>query len=280
MAIQKKTTIFISIFITILLIVAVVFYLSNNQKQEIKVVESIPQENIASPPLPEKVVEAVQIPVIVTEKSETKAPEENNTEDKAIEKEILPSLHDSDPIVSKSALTLSTAGDYSKQLAKDDVLRGFVVFIDNLAQGEVLSGFSPLLKPDAPFEVIETPDSIFLDPKSFKRFDAYTNILDKLDLTLVIQQYKRFLPLINDAYQEMGYEKGDFNDTLLNAIDMINETPIIKTQIELIAPSAMYKFKEPQLESLNNTQKLMIRMGPNNLETIKKKLAELRLKLK
>lgn len=194
-------------------------------------------------------------------------------------KEVLPSLYESDELVLNSAIALSSAKESPKLLEKVDILHSFVVFTDHIAQGEVISNFSPVIKPEAPFTVYDDHGAIYLDTKSYQRYDAYANIIDQLDVDAVVAQYKRFLPLIDADYQEMGNENGTFTDALVLAIDNINETPIISTEIELVAPSAMYQFSDTHLENLNNAQKLMIRMGPENIKKIQRKLAELKKKL-
>lgn len=194
-------------------------------------------------------------------------------------KEILPSLNKSDKIVLLSASTLSTAQNFSKKLVENNVISRFVVFTDNLSRGAILGGFSPLLKPQGQFLKYDKNGSMFLSPAGYKRYNSYANIINKLNLRIVMKEYRRFMPLIDKAYNEIGYDKGEFTETLIEAINNINSAPIIKYKIKLVAPSAMYKFANSKLEGLNHVQKQMIRMGPYNTRIIQTKLAKLKKKL-
>ena len=55
---------------------------------------------------------------------------------------------------------------------------------------------------------------------------------------------------------------------------MLN-APIIREPIALVAPSAMYKFADPELEALPDAQKLIMRMGPDNILKLKTKLQQI-----
>jgi hypothetical protein len=57
------------------------------------------------------------------------------------------------------------------------------------------------------------------------------------------------------------------------------ETPIIFYQLELTLPSVMYQYADEHLESLPDTQKLLLRMGPDNLQMIKFKLRQIQNEL-
>ena len=52
-----------------------------------------------------------------------------------------------------------------------------------------------------------------------------------------------------------------------------------KSSMALIQPSVMYKFADPELESLPDTDKLLLRLGKDNLLVMKSVLLELHEKL-
>jgi len=87
------------------------------------------------------------------------------------------------------------------------------------------------------------------------------------------------MPLIDQAYMELGYDAGTFNQTLVTAIELMLEAPVIRSPIELVAPSAMYQFKDQELEQLPAAQKLMIRIGPDNATQLRPKLQQIQISL-
>ena len=82
--------------------------------------------------------------------------------------------------------------------------------------------------------------------------------------------------MFQQSYQTLGYPDGYFNDRLIEVIDHLLATPVVKDPIRLIQPKALYLFADPALEALSAGRKILIRTGPTNAERIKKILREYR----
>ncbi|WP_084605251.1 DUF3014 domain-containing protein [Psychromonas aquimarina] len=236
-------------------------------------VEEPPQ--VVEPPAVVVQVEPQPAPPAVDEQPQItgKAPQETQAPDK------LPSLNNSDSIVLTSAQQLSPLPEYAPKLAEQDIIRNFVVFIDNFSSGDLLSRFSPLTKPSENFSVVKRDNEIYLNEQSYRRYDIYVDIINSMDVDYAMAQYRRLKPLFNEAYQEIGYPENSFDSTLYNAIDNVLNAPVIREPIKLIAPSAMYKFADPELEALSSADKLMIRMGPSNILKLRSKLQQIQIAL-
>jgi hypothetical protein len=92
----------------------------------------------------------------------------------------------------------------------------------------------------------------------------------------MVELYKRFYPLFQEAYIDLGYPQRYFNDRVIEVIDHLVETPEIEETIVLIRPHVLYEFADPNLEKLSSGQKILIRMGNENALKAKKFLGELR----
>jgi len=184
-------------------------------------------------------------------------------------------LNQSDPIALNSVKQVSPNPINIALLIPQDMIRNFVVFIDNLSRGDIIAYFSPVIRPKQAFNIINVNNKIYLDKKSYQRYDIYANLIDSIDIDEALAQYRILKPFIDEAYHEIGYTDKGFLNKLNQSIDLIVDAPIINYQIELVAPSAMYQFADPQLESLNDVQKLLIRMGPNNTFKIQEKLKQI-----
>jgi hypothetical protein len=90
------------------------------------------------------------------------------------------------------------------------------------------------------------------------------------------ESYRRHYPLFQEAWRQMGYADGEFNDRLLEIIDELLATPQVADPVDLIKPEAFYLFSDPELEALPAGQKILIRMGNANAERVKSKLSEIR----
>jgi len=192
----------------------------------------------------------------------------------------LPSLDNSDSLALTSAHQLSSVPTYQSLFIPENIIRNFVVFIDNFSRGELLTNFSPLIKPNERFTVLKVEKQMYLNPKSYQRYNRYADIIAAIDVDFALRQYRTLKPLFSQAYQEIGYSELSFIDTLDDAIEEVLDTPVITKPIALVAPSAMYKFADPQLEALSDTQKLIIRMGPDNTLKLKDKLQQIQQALR
>ena len=100
--------------------------------------------------------------------------------------------------------------------------------------------------------------------------------MQKTDAKQLAALYFHFYPLFQQAYQNLGYPNGYFNDRLVATIDNLLAAPDVTGDIALVRPNVMYQFADPKLERLSAGQKPMLRMGPANAGIVKTKLRELR----
>jgi len=238
-------------------------------------------ETMSTDPLVEKQVSTQNDVLPILETTQPLLQQNNTALNKASIKaekveyiEPLPELQDSDQFVFEN-FNIS-----DKQIfAPLDLIRNSVVFIDNFSKGELVGKFSPLKKPTTPFLIEKNQQSIIIAPESYQRYDIYAQTISQIDVDSFMTLYTRLTPLINQAYQDIGYPHGSFNSTINKAISEVLDTPIIRYDIKLKADSVTYKFADENLELLPDTQKLMLRMGPDNLQSIQNKLEQIQSEL-
>ena len=114
---------------------------------------------------------------------------------------------------------------------------------------------------------------------SYGRYDALVAQLYYADIDKAYDTYRRFYPLFQKAYEQLGYPDAYFNDRLVEVIDHLLATPVPAGPIVLVRPNVLYEFADPDLEALSSGQKLMLRMGPSNSATLKRLLEKLRARL-
>ncbi|BAJ04060.1 DUF3014 domain-containing protein [Shewanella violacea] len=232
----------------------------------IEVAEIIPQEPVITPiDIPEPVIPE---PVESVEAAIEIKPE--------VQVEALPSLSNSDGYIHKKTVELSDGMSIESLLVERDLIRHFVVFVDNLAQGELARKVSPLKAPDRVFTVSDITNKTYINPDSYHRYDLYADFIVNLDEQQLAATYKELTPLMGEAFEELGYGEMSFNQRMLEAIDIMLAAPIIELPIELDGVSVNYQFVDPQLEALPNAQKFLIRMGPENTKKVKAALRKLK----
>ena len=96
------------------------------------------------------------------------------------------------------------------------------------------------------------------------------------DPEAIAATYRRFYPVLQKTYVEIGYPDGYFNDRVIEVIDHLLLTPNPAEPILLVRPVVLYQFADEELEALSSGQKLLIRMGGENAATIKQVLQKLR----
>ncbi|MEL4282777.1 MULTISPECIES: DUF3014 domain-containing protein [Shewanella] len=193
----------------------------------------------------------------------------------AIPEEVVPSLPESDAFVHQKALAIINNNVVGSSLVNQDLARQFVVFVDNLAQGDLARKVSPVKGPEKLFTVSEITSKVYLNPESYHRYDAYATVIANMDEQTLMHTYKQLTPLFDEAFAELGYSNAKFNDRMLQAIKIMLAAPIIEEPIELSSISVNYRFVDPNLEALPSAQKLMIRMGPENTRKVKAALRKL-----
>ena len=99
---------------------------------------------------------------------------------------------------------------------------------------------------------------------------------DALDTKRAVEMYTRFYPLFQQAYVDLGFPNGHFNDRFVEVIDHLLATPEVKGPVQLVVPHVLPEYADPTLQERSTGQKLLIRMGPENAARVKAKLRELR----
>ena len=246
-------------------------------------------EPVIPPPVEVTIVEPVPEPEVIIEKVMEKVIEEAPAvaiievePDPAVEP--LPELNESDSWVQKKLADLTWRKELLKLMVNDDMIRRFVVFTDNFSQGILAYEHSPFITPKTSFTAItdnslEGKPQLLWDENSYKRFSIYVDLIRTFDSETLVQWYISLKPLIDEAYEELGYPDEDFTPVLRDAIVKVLDMELPKEAIELNRPSVMYRYKSESLESLDDTEKLLLRIGKQNLLVIKSVLLEINDKL-
>jgi hypothetical protein len=189
--------------------------------------------------------------------------------------EPLPPLDVSDVFVRAAAREISRHPSFALWLAQEDLIRLFVVSVDNIAEGLTPRKHLPFLGPQAKFLVLGSGPDLRIDPSGYRRYDRIADVVSSLDAEGCAALYFRVKPLIQSSYHEMGYPGLDFDDRLDQAIAEVLAIPVAPEAPALVEEVLRYEFADPELEALTDAQKHLLRMGPRNVQRIQHKLREL-----
>jgi hypothetical protein len=193
-----------------------------------------------------------------------------------------------DAVTPESALTrLFGRKTVLSMFQLDGFARRFVATVDNLARAHASSRLWPVTPPDGRFSVLQADGGEVISPDNGLRYTPYVLLLETVDLRQAAEAYRSLYPLMQQAYEDLGYPKAYFNDRLVDVIDHLLATPEptgpiavkmqeIKGPVRPERPWVLYQFSDPWLESLSAGQKMLLRMGPVNERRVKAKLVEIR----
>lgn len=198
----------------------------------------------------------------------------------------LPDLNSSDSLVIEKLPDITWRKELLKLLVTEDLIRRFVVFTDNFAQGSLSYDHSPFIVPVERFFANEVSNdeqsnqaSWQWDESSARRFSLYVDLLRSMDSGELVSFYYEIKPLIDQAYQELGYPEEDFTQVLQASIIRVLDMQMPEHVPQLTRPSVMYKFQDEELEGLDDADKLLLRIGKENILVIKSVLLEINDKL-
>ena len=192
----------------------------------------------------------------------------------------LPPLDDSDSYFELALGGVLGAG-IDDLLVEAGLIDRFVATVDNLTRKHVAESIRPFKRLPGTFIADRAGgNKLFtISPENFARYAGLVDQLANADMDVIIDTYRRFYPLLQQAYVRLGYPNGYFNDRAIEVIDHLLETPEADAPIMLVRPNVLYEFADPELEALSSGQKLLLRTGKRNTIRIKSFLTTLRSRL-
>lgn len=190
----------------------------------------------------------------------------------------LPALEDSDAAAQEALGGLLGGLDPANLFQLKNLIRRIVATIDNLPREKVSTRISVLRPVPGPFVTAGQGTALALSPANYARYAPYVRAVQAADAARLAAAYAHLYPLFQQAYADLGYPDGYFNDRLVQVIDNLLAAPAAPTP-RLAQPNVLFTYADPELESLSAGQKMMLRMGPENAAIVKDKLRELRVQV-
>ena len=194
----------------------------------------------------------------------------------AVENKPLPALAESDTAATEALAGLLPQNRLPDFLVPKSLIRHIVATVDNLPRDKVSMNLWPVKPAPGTFSVANTRDGQVIALENSARYAPYVRWMESLDTQKLAALYVRFYPLFQDAYKELGYPKGYFNDRLVAVIDHLLAAPEVSGAIRVEQPKVLFEFADPVLKSTSAGQHIMLRMGNENAQKVKAKLRALR----
>ncbi len=191
----------------------------------------------------------------------------------------LPALDASDSSLQSALAELFGTGQLDVFFNLKDLVRRAVATIDNLPRESVAPRLMIARPISGRFVTAGEPTDLTIAADNYSRYSPFVTFAAAFDAKKLVAIYVQFYPLFQQAYQDLGYPHGYFNDRLIAVIDNLLAAPDVPGPVRLVQPQLMYQFADPELEARSAGQKILIRAGSGNATVLKAKLREIRTEL-
>lgn len=188
----------------------------------------------------------------------------------------LPSLDASDAPLAQRLAGLLGAKPWRTLFVPEAIIRRIVATVDNLPRQDAPVKMWPVHPAGGWLATAGADETLSIAPENARRYAAYAAVLRAADITALAALYRDFYPLFQQAYVELGYPQGYFNDRLIVAIDDLLATPEPAAPLRLVQDKVRYRFADADLDRRSAGQKILLRIGVEHARLAKQRLAELR----
>jgi len=193
----------------------------------------------------------------------------------------VPPLNESDPLVRTLVRALSDSPVVVGWLSTDGLIRSFTVAVANIAEGTAPKKPLNALRPTMSFRVLDRGGKSYIEPRNYDRYTPLAAAIGAIDPTAAAKLYTTLKPRIEEAYAELGSPDRRFDQVLEQAIVTLLRTPTPDGPVQVASSDEGigYTFADRRLENLSDSQKPLLRMGPNNARIVKNKLRDIAIAL-
>lgn len=162
---------------------------------------------------------------------------------------------------------------------RPDVIQRIVATVDALPGKQLSRKILPMKLPDGSFKVAEAHGSTVISADNSARYAPYLKAVEQVDTPVLVRWYVRHYPMFEQAYRQLGYPGGHFNDRLVAVIDNLLATPEMKTAPVLVPYKGGWAYANRNLETLSAGQKMLLRLTPSEQARLRTRLREVRAAL-
>jgi hypothetical protein len=203
----------------------------------------------------------------------------------------LPTLDKADAAFNRALVDLLGRKAVASFFNIDGFTNRVVATVDNLAREGAAAELWPVRPVPGGFDTEPVAGGTAISDRNAHRYAAMVRMVEAFNTRRAVALYVRFYPLLQRAYEEIGYPGKYFNDRVVEVIDHLLATPeipaaIMVKRVALTAPTAntgtpspvggLYQYQDPTLEARSAGQKIMLRVGPANARKLKAKLVDIR----
>ena len=178
----------------------------------------------------------------------------------------LPSLRESDPFVREKVSGWALPSIW---LDNESLISRYMTLVTSVASGELPRRQLGFLAPKIGFKVFRDGEKIFVNPENYRRFDGLVDSIEALPVGRLARLLRELDPLFRLSVRQLGMRESP-ETLMLKALDRLIMVPVVPDKVELVQSVVVFEFVDPGLEELPEFEKQLIRMGPMNVERLRK----------
>ncbi len=191
----------------------------------------------------------------------------------------LPALDDSDTVARDAIEAILNSDAFVRLLVPNAIIRHIVATVDSLPRKVLVERIRPIKPVPGLFATESGIRGASIARINADRYATLVKAAESIDTERLVEFYVRLYPLFQQAYLELGYPRGYFNDRLISVIDHLLAAPEISTPVHVSQPKVLYEFVDPELADLSAGHKILVRVGLDNELRLKAKLRGIRTAL-
>lgn len=190
----------------------------------------------------------------------------------------LPGLGDSDSALFEALAQLLDRAQLESLVVPEFIIQRVVASVDNLPRRSLPARMHPV-RPTPGVFAVEAGEPPRLAAANHERYAERLSQLEGVGTGPLVDLYVQWYPRFQQAYRELGYPEGHFNDRLVEVIDHLLAAPEPEGPLELVRTEHGYAYADPGLEEASVGHRAMFRIGPENAARLKAWLRELRVEV-
>jgi hypothetical protein len=157
-------------------------------------------------------------------------------------------------------------------------VRKWVAMAVLLSEGDLISKNRPIAYPMEPFKVNKQGGRLSMSEANFSRANELIDAIIRIPPQKLAAYYRQWSPVLEKSYEELGME-GSFHTHFVSLIDRALATQSLSRPPELSQPHVLYTYSDEELEKASDINKLMWRLGPDNMKKVQAYLVEFKAAL-
>ncbi|MBR6470802.1 MAG: DUF3014 domain-containing protein [Victivallales bacterium] len=189
-----------------------------------------------------------------------------------------------DTVITKTVLTaeellarapgFSDSAVWAKLLGQTTPVMRIVKAIDAVANGERPVAALDFLRTDTAFTARRNANGEWTPTaETYARYQDIVDFVASIPPQEIAKWFEMAEPVLQQSCRQLGYQDKSIRELLAEAIQTILDVPQFSTDPALVptGTTGTYHFVDPAFEQLNDAQKLLVRLGPENCAKIQAK---------